>query len=206
LLRILKTVLKLVLATAILALVAFVASFIVVLLTAQRDERQKADAIVVLGAAQYNGRPSPVLQARLDHALRLYRAKLAPRVVVTGGQAKGDRESEATVGRRYLSSRGVPANRIVLRPEGRSTRASVEAVVEWAEKERYDTLLFVSDPFHLARVRTEARRAGIIALVSPTQTSPISDNPRLELEYLVAEAVKLPIAYVSGALEERVRR
>jgi uncharacterized SAM-binding protein YcdF (DUF218 family) len=204
--RALKTLLKLLAGAAIAALVAFAASFVVVLVTSQRDDRDPADAIVVLGAAQYNGRPSPVLQARLDHALRLYKAKLAPRVVVTGGQATGDRESEATVGRRYLASRGIPPTRIVLRPEGRSTRASVEAVAYWARKEGHDTLLFVSDPFHLARVLAEARHAGVVARVSPTQTSPISDNPRLELEYLVAEAVKLPVAWASGVVEARVRK
>ena len=114
--RLLKTLLKSFAAALILALLAFVASFITVLVTAQLDERRAADAIVVLGAAQYNGRPSPVLQSRLDHALKLYRQKLAPIVVVTGGVGEGDRESEAAVGKRYLAARGVPAREIVIRP------------------------------------------------------------------------------------------
>ena len=104
----LKTVRRLLRFLAGLALLAgllFVSAFVVVLLTAQVDERRPCDAIVVLGAAHYNGRPSPVFQARLDHALKLYREKLAPRVVVTGGQARGDNESEAAVGRRYLPGR-----------------------------------------------------------------------------------------------------
>jgi uncharacterized SAM-binding protein YcdF (DUF218 family) len=196
--RAVKPLVKLVAGALILALLAFVASFIVVLVTAQRDERRAADAIVVLGAAQYNGRPSPVLQARLDHALKLYRQKLAPVVVLTGGIGLGDRESEATVGKRYLSARGVPARRIVLRPRGRSTHESMDDVAEWAREEQLDTLLLVSDPFHLARLKLEARRIGIAAYVSPTRTSPISSNPRLELEYLLAEAVKLPVAGVRG--------
>ena len=195
-LRAIRTLLKLIAGALILALLAFVASFIVVLLTAQRDERRVADAIVVLGAAQYNGRPSPVLQSRLDHALKLYRLKLAPIVVLTGGIGPGDRESEATVGKRYLAARGVPTRRIVLRPRGRSTHASMDDVAEWARNERLDTLLLVSDPFHLARLKVEAWRVGIAAYVSPTRTSPISNNPRLELEYLLAEAVKLPVAGV----------
>lgn len=178
----------------VLALVAFTASFATVLFNAQLDERRPADAIVVLGAAQYNGRPSPVLQARLDHALRLYRARLASRVVVTGGRARGDRESEAAVGKRYLAARGVPAGRIEVRDLGHSTASSMQDVAAWARESGADTLLFVSDPFHLARLRLEARRVGLVALVSPTRTSPISGNPKLELEYLLAEAVKLPVA------------
>jgi uncharacterized SAM-binding protein YcdF (DUF218 family) len=192
----LKTLLKALLASLVLALLGFVASFIAVLVAAGLDERRPADAIVVLGAAQYNGRPSPVLQSRLDHALKLYRQKLAPVVVLTGGIGEGDRESEATVGKRYLAARGVPAKRIVLRPRGRSTHESMDDVAEWARAEQLDTLLLVSDPFHLARLKVEARRIGIAAYVSPTRTSPISDNPRLELEYLLAEAVKLPVAGV----------
>jgi uncharacterized SAM-binding protein YcdF (DUF218 family) len=189
-----KTLVKLAAGALILALLAFVASFVVVLLTAQRDERRTADAIVILGAAQYNGRPSPVLQSRLDHGLKLYRQKLAPVMVLTGGIGEGDRESEATVGKRYLTARGVPAKRIVLRPRGRSTHESMDDVAEWAREEKLDTLLLVSDPFHLARLKVEAWRIGIAAYVSPTRTSPISDNPRLELEYLLAEAAKLPVA------------
>jgi uncharacterized SAM-binding protein YcdF (DUF218 family) len=196
----LKTLLKAVVALVILALLTFVASFIVVLVTAQLDERRPADAIVVLGAAQYNGRPSPVLQSRLDHALKLYRQKLAPLVVVTGGMAQGDRESEAAVGKRYLAARGVPAKVIVLRPRGHSTHESMDDVAEWAREQSMDSILLVSDPFHLARLKVEAHRVGLAAFVSPTRTSPISSNPRLELEYLLAEAVKLPAAAVRGAL------
>ena len=200
--RALRTLLKLVAAALIVALLAFVSSFVVVLLTAQLDERRPADAIVVLGAAQYNGRPSPVLQSRLDHALKLYRQKLAPVVVLTGGIGPGDRESEATVGKRYLAARGIPARRIVLRPRGRSTHASMDDVAEWAREEHLDTLLLVSDPFHLARLKVEAWRIGIAAYVSPTRTSPISDNPKLELEYLLAEAVKLPVAGVRSLRDD----
>jgi uncharacterized SAM-binding protein YcdF (DUF218 family) len=167
----------------------------VVLTTATVDERRPADAIVVLGAAQYNGRPSPVLQARLDHALTLYRADLAPRIVVTGGVGRGDVESEAKVGKRYLTARGVPAAAVVLEAEGRSTGESMTAVAAWARKSKVSTVILVSDPFHMARLRVEARRTGITGYLSPTTTSPISENPRLELEYLLAESWKVPVAW-----------
>ena len=181
---------------ALLAAVALVVAFVVVLSTATVDERRPADAIVVLGAAQYNGRPSPVLQARLDHALQLYRAGLAPRVMLTGGVGRGDVESEATVGKRYLTARGVPASAIALEAEGRSTGESMTAVAAWAKKAKVKTVILVSDPFHMARLRVEARRTGITAYLSPTTTSPISENPRRELEYLMAESWKVPVAWV----------
>ena len=193
--KLLRRAARVVLGLALLAVAAFLSAFIVVLTTATVDERRPADAIVVLGAAQYNGRPSPVLQARLDHALKLYRADLAPRVVVTGGVGRGDVESEATVGKRYLTARGVPASAIVLEPEGRSTGESMTAVAEWASKTKVKTVILVSDPFHMARLRAEARRTGITAYLSPTTTSPISENPRRELEFLMAESWKVPVAW-----------
>ena len=91
--------------------IVYTVSLVMVLVVSQQDQRQPVDAIVVLGAAQYNGRPSPVLRARLDHALELYREELAPLVVVTGGVGRGDTTSEAAVGRRYLVAHGVPDER-----------------------------------------------------------------------------------------------
>src|SRR3989442_2111975 len=95
---------------------------------AARDDAQPSDAIVVLGAAQYNGRPSPVLKARLDHAIALFRAGLAPVVIVTGGIGTGDHVSEAAVGHRYLRALAVPNSAIVVRPDGRTTDASMRSV------------------------------------------------------------------------------
>jgi uncharacterized SAM-binding protein YcdF (DUF218 family) len=137
-----------------------------------------------------------VLQARLDHALKLYRAGLAPRVMLTGGVGRGDVESEATVGKRYLTARGVPPSAIALEAEGRSTGESMTAVAAWVKKAQVKTVILVSDPFHMARLRVEARRTGITAYLSPTTTSPISENPRRELEYLIAESWKVPVAWV----------
>lgn len=199
----LKTVRRLLRFLAGLALLAgllFVSAFVVVLLTAQVDERRPCDAIVVLGAAHYNGRPSPVFQARLDHALKLYREKLAPRVVVTGGQARGDNESEAAVGRRYLLSKGIPPSALVAEPAGRSTDASMTAVAEWVEREQLKSVILVSDPFHMARLRAEARRTGLTAYLSPTTTSPISSNSTLEMNYLLAEAWKVPLAWIRSVV------
>jgi len=174
----------------------YTVAFVLVLIVSQIDERRAADAIVVLGAAQYNGWPSPVLRARLDHGLALYREGLAPTIVVTGGVGRGDKESEAMVARRYLLAHHVPDSAVVVQPQGRSTQASMTAVAGWLAGRGRRTAILVSDPFHMFRLRLEARRTGLAAYTSPTETSPISDNPVLELEYLAAEAVKVPVAWV----------
>jgi uncharacterized SAM-binding protein YcdF (DUF218 family) len=176
--------------------IVYTVSLVMVLVVSQQDERQPVDAIVVLGAAQYNGRPSPVLRARLDHALRLYRDGLAPVVVVTGGIGPRDTTSEALVGQRYLATHGVPIGSVVAQPEGRTTMASMTAVAQWLRRRGLRRVLLVSDPFHMFRLRLEARRTALEAYTSPTESSPISENPVLELRYLFAEGFKIPIAWV----------
>jgi uncharacterized SAM-binding protein YcdF (DUF218 family) len=183
----------------LLAVCAYVVAFAVVVIVSRQDQRRPVSAIVVLGAAQYNGRPSPVLKARLDHALDLYRAGLAPMLIVTGGIGAGDRMSEATAGQRYLTAAGVPGDSVVLE-SGNTTAASMDSVAEYLHGEEITRVLLVSDPFHLARLRLEARRVGLEAYTSPTQTSPISRRLSTELGYLLAEAAKLPVIFVKGLL------
>jgi uncharacterized SAM-binding protein YcdF (DUF218 family) len=182
------------------AATVYTIALITVLVVSQQDQRRPVDAIVVLGAAQYNGRPSPVLRARLDHALQLYQAGLAPRIVVTGGVGRGDTTSEAIVGRNYLLTHDIPPAAVVVQPQGRSTQASMTAVAAWLETEHLNRVILVSDPFHMFRLRLEARRTDLEAYTSPTESSPISDNPVLELRYLAAEALKIPVAWVRAFL------
>ena len=176
-------------------LIVYALSFVFVLRTGALDERHPADAIVVLGAAQYDGRPSPVLEARLDHALILYEAGLAPVVVLTGGIGAGDTTSEAMVSKRYLEARNIPAEALVVRPEGRSTVTSMEAVARWLEDHDLESVILVSDPFHMSRLRLEARRHEMTAYVSPTRSSPISGSIRRELGFVAEEALKVPVAW-----------
>jgi uncharacterized SAM-binding protein YcdF (DUF218 family) len=164
-----------------------------VVVASREDQRQPADAIVVLGAAQYNGKPSPVLRARLDHAVDLYREGLAPTVVVTGGIGEGDRVSEATVGRQYLVQHNIPEAAVVVRPEGRSTQASIRSLEQWAAAHDVKRVLLVSDPFHMLRLRLEAGHTSLQAYTSPTRSSPISAKWKSELFFLAAEALKIPI-------------
>jgi len=178
------------------AAVVYTSSLLMVLTVSQQDQRRPVDAIVVLGAAQYNGRPSPVLRARLDHALGLYREGVAPLVVVTGGVGRGDTMSEAMVGERYLRAHGVPEGAAAATGEGRTTKTSMTAVAAWLRPRGVKRVLLVSDPFHMFRLRLEARRTSLEAFTSPTESSPISHNPVLELRYLCAEGFKVPVAWL----------
>lgn len=129
-------------------------------LQTRTDEVHRADAIVVLGAAQYDGRPSPVFAARLRHAAYLYREGLAPLVFVTGGRRPGDRFSEAEAGAAYLVRHGVPRHAVVLEDRGDSTLESLQRVASLADGRGVDTVLLVSDPLHSERVKTIATDLG----------------------------------------------
>lgn len=137
-----------------------------------RDEQRPAGAIVVMGAAQYGGRPSPVFTARLDHAVALYLAGLAPRLIVTGGSAPGDRWSEAAVARAYALERGVPEAAILVEDRSRTTLESLDRVAAILRAAGVRDAVFVSDPTHMLRVLRIAADLGIVAWGSPTRTSP----------------------------------
>ena len=143
----------------------------------ERDDQRSAGAIVVLGAAQYDGRPSAVFAARLDHAVDLYLAGIAPYLVVTGGKLEGDRTTEAAVARAYALERGVPADRILMEDLGRSTLESLRGVAEVLRESGIRNAVFVSDRTHMLRVLLMARDQGIEAWGSPTRTSPSDADP-----------------------------
>src|SRR6476469_4776644 len=161
-----------------------------------RDTAQPASAIVVLGAAQYVGRPSPVLRARLDHAIDLWRRGMAPRIIFTGGFGEHDTTSEAAVAERYAVEHGIPARAILIENTGRSTIESLRRVATLMDGEPSREVILVSDPFHMLRLTVLARRYGLIPHTSPTKTSPISSNLREFWRYALAESVKVPIAFL----------
>ncbi len=121
------------------------------------DEARPADAIVVLGAAQYNGNPSPVFKARLDHAADLYERGFADTVIVTGGKQEGDRYSEAEAGERYLGLNDVSSNAILQENRGRTTLQSLQRLKSIAKRHHIRSIVFVSDPLHSERIKTMAR-------------------------------------------------
>lgn len=144
---------------------------------ATRDEARSSDCIVVLGAAQYNGRPSPVLKARLDHTVNLYNRKLAPRIITTGGYGLDKRFTEAGAAREYLMKRGVPAAAIEVDPNGETTLQSVRSVKERLTQEGFRSCIVVSDGFHLFRSKAIFAYEGILVYPSPAPGSPIENSP-----------------------------
>ena len=151
------------------------------------DERRPVDAILVLGAAQWNGEPSPILQARLDHALELYREGYAPRLVVTGGVGDGDDYSEAAVAAAYLLARRVPAEAILLEDQGRSSLESIRAAAALLHERGMWRVLLVSDPPHMLRILRMARSAGLEAYGSPAADSPVVASPGPWLQFMLRE-------------------
>src|SRR5437879_2760290 len=169
---------------------------VAVALAAARDQATAADAIAVLGAAQYNGRPSPVFRARLDHAATLYQRGLAPIVLVTGGVGPRDSLNEANIGRDYLSRLGLPDEAVIPLAGGHGTYSSIEQVNRWFAGRDSRRVLLVSDGFHMLRLRIIARRLGLTPYTSPAAGSPIHANIRRNTGYLFAEGFKVPFTWL----------
>ncbi len=155
---------------ALLLAAYLVVTFVQVEVAAYRDDRSTSDALVVLGAAQYDGRPSPALQGRLDHAYDLYRAGVAPRIVLTGSKQPGDRFTEAFAGFDYLRGRGVPEGDLVIVDDGDSTWESLAAAERILAGRGWNRVTLVSDGYHNARLVAMSGDLGRDATVSPSTT------------------------------------
>jgi uncharacterized SAM-binding protein YcdF (DUF218 family) len=155
------------------ALTVISLGFMIVLLSVRierqsmREEAQPADVILVLGAAEYRGRPSPVLRARLDHALELYDRKLAPRILTTGGPGGDPVFTEGGVGRSYLTGRGVPGDAIIVENEGESTVQSTAMAGEIMRRMGLHSVIVVSDGYHIYRVKRMLQSRGLNVYGSP---------------------------------------
>jgi uncharacterized SAM-binding protein YcdF (DUF218 family) len=163
-----------------------------------RDEKRPADAIVVMGAAQYDGRPSPLFAARLDHAIELFKAGIAPNLIVTGGKQEGDRTTEAASARSYAIGHEVPDNAILSEDQSRTTLQSIRGVAMLMHDRGLRTAVFVSDPSHMLRVLRMASDEGIVAYGSPTRTSPLERDPIKRVDAIVHELGALAVYFVSG--------
>lgn len=179
-----------------LVIVVWLATLAGIIIVGRGDQARPAAAIVVLGAAQYGGHPSPVLKARLDHAIALWKRGLAPRLIVTGGRGDGDTTSEAAVSRAYVHRHGVPDSVISLERHGRTTSQSLHAVAGFMEGSPDRSVILVSDPFHMLRLIIVARRLDLIPYCSPTRTSPIAASRSSRWRYVLGESVKVPLAFI----------
>jgi uncharacterized SAM-binding protein YcdF (DUF218 family) len=160
----------------LLAVLYVAITFVQVWWASRQDAAAPAQAIVVLGAAQYNGRPSPVLRARLDHVVSLYEQDIAPFVVVTGGAREGDRFTEASASADYLSEQGVPGGAIERETTGSTSYTSLAATARFLRERDITKVVLVSDPFHAYRIGAISDEVGLDATVSPTPSSAFSNN------------------------------
>ncbi len=159
--------------------------------TGRSDFAGTADAIVVMGAAQYDGRPSPQLAARLDHVVELWPQGRAPLVVATGGNRPGDRFTEAQASAAYLEERGVPADAVLLEDQGTNSYESLRGVAALLKARGLDEVLIVTDPYHSLRTKLIAEQVGLTAHVSPTPTSVVQGRDELSRDLLEAAGVAL---------------
>jgi uncharacterized SAM-binding protein YcdF (DUF218 family) len=153
---------------------------------AHAGEPHAADAIVVMGAAQYNGSPSPVFRARLDHAAALYRDGKAAHIVTVGGGQEGDRTTEGAAGEHYLAGTGIETDALTAVGVGNDTLVSLRAAARVAREHHWHSVVLVSDPWHLARCRIIAKDLGLAVQVSPVTSGPATD-PSVEMRYIGRE-------------------
>lgn len=171
---------------------------------ARIDDRAEADVIIVLGAAQYNGEPSPIFKARLAHANELYEEGVAKFVVTTGGNQAGDVYTEAEAGARWLSGRGVPESATIPVGEGADTLSSMAAAAEEVQARGMRTAVVVSDPWHSLRARTMANDHGLDAWTSPTHSGPIVQTRETQFRYIWRETQALLYYRLSKAPADQI--
>jgi uncharacterized SAM-binding protein YcdF (DUF218 family) len=166
--------------------------------TARQDSRPASDAIVVLGSAQYNGVPSSIFEARLEHAIRLYEAGVAPVVVTVGGKAAGDQFTEAEAGRDYLAAAGVPGDALLAVEQGVDTLESMRAVAAEFAGRGWTSAVLVTDPWHAMRAERMAEDAGISADSSPTRQGPAVQTRATQFRYILRETAAYLLYRVTG--------
>ena len=188
-----------VVAAAVLAAVLLIASTpLAIWWTARQDSRPASDAIVVLGSAQYNGVPSSIFEARLEHAIALYEGGVAPVIVTVGGKADGDQFAEAEAGRDYLAGSGIPDDALLAVPEGGDTLESIRAVSATFTERGWSGAVLVSDPWHAMRAERMAEDAGLDAESSPTRQGPAVHTRTTQFRYILRETAAYLLYRVTG--------
>lgn len=155
-----------------------------IFIQSSKDERDPSDAVIVLGAAQFDGTPTEVFANRLDHAFDLIQAGVAPRIITVGGKQPGDRYTEAQAGKRYLISKGMKRSRVFAVPMGSDTYESIAAIALLMKMKNWNSVTVVSDPAHVARSKVIMQAFGFDAYSSPTQNGP---GTEVSIDYLVRE-------------------
>jgi len=194
--RLVRLAVKVALLVAVVVFAYLVVTFVQVWAASRRDDARPSQAIVVLGAAQYNGRPSPVLAARLDHAILLYRRHVAPVIVVTGGRVPGDPYTEAGASAMYLHEHGIADTAILRETTGRTSWESLEAAARFLISRHERRVVLVSDPYHSERISAIAHQVGLDAVTSPTRTSPIKGMNAFKR--MIGETIRVAAGRIFG--------
>ena len=166
--------------------------------TARQDAEPRSDAIVVLGSVQYNGDPSSIFEARLEHALALWEDGVAPVVVTVGGKKDGDEFTEAEAGRDYLLDAGVPADDLVAVTDGVDTLESMRLVAAEFDARGWSTAVLVTDPWHAMRAERMAEDSGIDAASSPTRQGPAVQTRSTQFRYILRETAAYLLYRATG--------
>ncbi|MGH7885199.1 MAG: YdcF family protein [Thermodesulfobacteriota bacterium] len=158
------------------------------------DETRKVDAIVVLGASQWNGKPSPVLKSRLNHALKIYNEGYADYIILTGGIAEGDVKSESRVGKEYLRKNGVAENKILIEEKGLTTSESLKKAAGIIREKKFEKILVVSHGYHILRIKKIAKDLKI----ENVYASPVKvKNSWKKLRFMLRESIILPVYIIN---------
>ena len=193
---VLRRVATIVLATGVVLAVVAGVNVSQVWMAGRTDDRRAVDAIVVMGAAQYVGRPTPQFQVRLDHALELWMDGVAPIIVTTGGNQPGDRFTEGGSGAKYLNERGVDSSSLVIEEAGSTTRQSLVGVAGLLFERGVEHVVIVTEPFHALRSQLIAQDLGLHVTLSSTQTSPL--GTREAFRHHLEEGLGITIAQFIG--------
>jgi uncharacterized SAM-binding protein YcdF (DUF218 family) len=184
---------------AVLAFVLLVTSTaLAIWWNARQDARPRSDAIVVLGSAQYNGVPSSIFEARLEHARSLYDDGVAPVIVTVGGKADGDQFTEAEAGEEYLAEAGVPSDALLAVPEGADTLESMRAVSAAFDERGWHSAVLVTDPWHSLRAERMAEDSGMAATSSPTRQGPAVQTRATQFRYILRETAGYLLYRMTG--------
>ncbi len=184
---------------ALLAVVLLIGSTaLAIWWTARQDSSPASDAIVVLGSAQYNGIPSSIFEARLEHAIALYEEGVAPVILTVGGKADGDQFAEAEAGRDYLAGSGIPTEALLAVPEGGDTLESIRAVSATFTEQGWSRAVLVSDPWHAMRAERMAEDAGLDAESSPTRQGPAVQTRATQFRYILRETAAYLLYRATG--------
>ncbi len=187
--RIFKHSLKFLLFIITIIIIGWICLIGIIYYNGKIDNAQKSDAIVVLGASQWNSKPSPVFQSRLEQAFKLYENELADKIILTGGIGQGEKVSESMVGKLFLIDKGVKEENIYIEEKGKTSLQSLNEANKIIKEQNLRSIILVSDGFHMTRLKKMANDLDIISFYSPVTDGPINKNKLTQFKYSVRESM-----------------